>query len=157
MKKIVIVVVLLLAVGGAAFGALGGVAWLDSLGLRGQQRALESRLVGYWEARVDGDLDQLAKYFHPLQPAIPDPGLLITEDYQVNEIAIEGDRATAKLTVHSRLKHPILSTRDRTVELDSVWVRYEGQWYLDARPVGFHELIQNYQGEWKSPTEQAVQ
>jgi hypothetical protein len=152
-----IVAVLVLVVGGAAFAALGGMRWVDSLGLRGQKRALEQRVVAYWQARVDGDLERVAKYFHPLQQVIPDPGLLVTESYQVNDIAIEGDRATAKLTVHSRLKHPILSTRDRTVELDNQWVRYQGQWYLEARPMGFHELIQEYQGQWKSPTEQAVQ
>ena len=43
-------------VGGVAFGAMGGISWLDSMGFRGAERQVESRIHGYWEARKAGDI-----------------------------------------------------------------------------------------------------
>jgi hypothetical protein len=137
--------------------AMGGVEWLDSLGLLGQQRALASRVRGYWNARVGNDLQRMARYVHPLQEAIPDPGMLITDSYDLEKLEIEGDTALATLKVRSRLKHPILSAKQREVELRSRWVRYQGHWYQDVTPVGLADTIKYYRGEWTPPTAQAAQ
>jgi hypothetical protein len=135
----------------AATLALGGLTWIDSLGLRGPERLLQSRVKGYWEARLNGDLEAMAEYVHPQQGSVIDPGMLITEGYQLHGIELDGDTATAMLTVQSRLQHPMFSERGREVELASKWVRYEGKWYLDIQPIGIHETIQHYvRGEVKA-------
>ena len=35
-------------------------AGIDSLGLRGPERQIESRMHAYWQARVDGDIETMA-------------------------------------------------------------------------------------------------
>jgi hypothetical protein len=149
----------------AAAGALGWGAthpeWLGKLGLQSPERTLRSRIDGYWQARVQGDLSQMAQYIHPLQGGVPDPGMLVTESYELEDVQIDGDSAVAMLRVRSRLKHPILSARERDTELQSRWVRYEGQWYQDVSPIGLNQAIKMYNGEWTpptaAPTEPAVQ
>jgi hypothetical protein len=145
----------------AAVGALGWGAthpeWLGKLGLQSPERVLRGRINGYWTARVDGDLREMARYIHPLQGAVPDPGMLVTESYELEKVQIEGDTAMAVLRVQSRLKHPILSSRQRDTELESRWVRYKGQWYQDVAPIGLNEAIKMYNGEWTPPTEAPVE
>jgi hypothetical protein len=148
MKKTLIACVLVLVSGGLAVMAFGGMSWVDEMGLRGPQRTLERRIVGYWEARMEGNLEQIAQFVHPQQSSVLDPGMLSTEAYEINTISMEGEEATVALTVQSRLKHPIFADRQREVELASKWVRYEGKWYLDIQPVGYHQAIQFYKGQW---------
>ena len=108
MKKIVIIAVVIVALGAAALVSFGGLSWLDSTGLRGQDRLVESRVRGYWQARVNRDLDGQVEYLHPLQGTVADSGMLVTESFEIKGIVVEGDEAVADLVVKSRLKHPIL-------------------------------------------------
>jgi len=120
MKKIVIVSVVVLALGVAALVSFGGLGWLDSTGLRGQDRLVEARVKGYWQARVDRNLEGQVEYLHPLQGTVADSGMLVTESFEIKSVSVEGDEAVADLVVKSRLKHPILSARDRTVEMQTL-------------------------------------
>jgi hypothetical protein len=152
MKKILLGSAVVVAMGALALSAMGGTAWLDSKGLRGERRLVESRLNGYWDARVAGDMNKLAAYVHPLQGAISDPGMLVTESYTVNEVTVDGEMAQANVTVKSRLKHPILSSREREVEMNDKWVLYQGQWYKGLTPRTLTEVIENKKGKWTPPT-----
>ena len=154
MKKVIIGLVLALGLGGLAVTANGGLSWVDSLGLRGQERLVKSRIENYWQARMDEDVDGMSRFVHPLQQSVAQPGMLVTESFELGDVTIDGDSATAQLTVKHRLRHPVLSSRDRTVELNTRWVRYEGKWYRDVTPVGMYEAIKSYRGEWISPTEE---
>jgi len=127
------------------------MSWLDERGLRGSARQAESRMRGYWEARVAGDLEALSNYLHPMQTQIVQPGMLVTEAYEIHGVAVDGERATASVKVRSRLKHPVLSAKVREVELQSSWIKYEGQWYLEPQPIGLADSIRKRRGEWVSP------
>jgi hypothetical protein len=157
MKKVLIVLAGVVAVAGITVQAMGGVAWLDSMGLRGQEKLVESRLKAYWDARVDGDLARMSEFIHPLQEAVPDPGMLVTESYEIADLTVAESVADARLQVKSRLKHPILSSRERDVELVNRWVKYEGNWYVDVTPIGLNDVIKKHKGEWTHPSQQAVQ
>jgi len=152
MKKIVINSVVVLALGVAALVSFGGLGWLDSTGLRGQDRLVEARVKGYWQARVDRNLEGQVEYLHPLQGTVADSGMLVTESFEIKSVSVEGDEAVADLVVKSRLKHPILSARDRTVEMQTRWVKHEGTWYRALAPQTVFEIIQNEQGNWTPPT-----
>ena len=154
MKKIVMIAVVVVALGAGALVAFGGLSWLDSTGLRGQERLVESRVRGYWQARVDRNLEAQVEFLHPLQGTVADSGMLVTESFEIKEVSVDGDEAYADLVVRSRLKHPILSARDRTVEMQTRWVKHEGTWYRALAPQTVFEIIQNEQGNWTPPTAQ---
>ena len=154
MKKFVIIFAVVVAVGAAALISFGGLSWLDSTGLRGQERLVESRVRGYWQARVDRNLEAQVEFLHPQQGTVADSGMLVTESFELKGITIEGEEAFADLVVKSRLKHPILSARDRTVEMQTRWVKHEGTWYRALAPQTVFEIIQNEQGNWTPPTAQ---
>ena len=154
MKKIVIISVVIVALGAAALISFGGLSWLDSTGLRGQERLVESRVRGYWQARVDRNLEAQVEFLHPQQGTVADSGMLVTESFELKGITIEGEEAFADLVVKSRLKHPILSARDRTVEMQTKWVKHEGTWYRALAPQTVFEIIQNEQGNWTPPSAQ---
>jgi len=155
MKKAAIGLVLVLTLGGAV-AAMGGMSWLDSTGLRGQERLLNSRIDAYWDARKGGDIETMAAYIHPLQESVPEVGMLVTEAYELQDLSIDGDRAMSTVSVRSRLKHPIFSSRERTVELKTAWVRYHGKWYKDVTPSTITDAIKQYQGKWTPPTDPTV-
>jgi hypothetical protein len=152
MKKFVIILVVVVALGAGALVSFGGMSWLDSMGLRGQDRLVESRVRGYWQARVDRDLEEQVEFLHPQQGSVADSGMLVTESFEITGIEIDGDDAVADLVVKSRLKHPILSARDRTVEMQTKWVKHEGKWYRALAPQTVFEIIQNEHGNWTPPT-----
>lgn len=156
MKKLVIGSLAVVALSGIAMTAMGGMSWIDTLGLRGDKHLLQSRVNAYWQARVAGDLEHMAQYTHPLQESVAEPGMLVTEGYELHEIEVNGEEAIAKLTVHSRLKHPVLSARDRTIEMSTKWVKYEGKWYTALAPTNIYDAIRNFQGQWTPPTAKAT-
>jgi hypothetical protein len=153
-RKGLIGLVLVVLAGGVAFTALDGMAWLDSLGIRGEERLLRSRMEAYWQARVDRDYEGILKHAHPLQRIVPSPGTLHTLAYELGDIEIDGDEAVADVTMTTRLQHPILSRHERTVSIRDQWVRYEGVWYKDVRPVGYGQILQDLQGKWESPVDE---
>jgi hypothetical protein len=132
-KKILIAAIVLLAVGGLAFETAGGMGWLESTGLLGRERQARAAVNGYWQARVEDDLDKMGAYVHPLQPGMYDPGMLVTTSYQISELGIEGDEATVKVDATFRIDHPSLSHVERKKLLEERWVRYEGNWYRELQ------------------------
>jgi hypothetical protein len=134
-KKILIAAIVVLAVGGLTFESAGGMGWLESTGILGSERQLQSAIRGYWQARVEDDLNQMAEYVHPLQQGMYDPGLLKTTEYQLGALMIEGDTAKASLDVTFRIDHPSLSHVERKKTLEDRWVRYEGSWYRELNKI----------------------
>jgi len=131
MKKIAIAMILILAAGGLTFESVGGMGWLQSTGLLGSERQLRGAVEGYWQARVDDDLARMADFVHPDQEGMYDPGMLKTLKFELAEITIDGDRATATVDVTFRLDHPTLSHVERAKTLHDRWVRHEGAWYRE--------------------------
>ncbi|MFQ5767233.1 MAG: hypothetical protein ACE5ID_04540 [Acidobacteriota bacterium] len=157
MKRIAMLAVLAVLGGGAAFAWVGGLSWLDSLGLRGDEALLRSRVEAYWQARVEGEMEKQVPYIHPLQKSIPEPGMLITEKAKVLDLRLDGDEAYATVDMTVRLKHAILGNKEREVKLEDKWVRYQGEWYKDVHPVGLTNIIKEAEGKWKNPAEEAKQ
>lgn len=151
-KKIVFATLGVLALGAIAVQALGGMAWLDSLGFRGEEHRLRHSIEAYWQARVEGDLSGMAAFMHPLQTDLVQPGLLITEAYELLDLTLEEDQATASILVRSRVKHPRFSSIVREGSIESRWVKYEGEWYLEPQPIGVTNAIRQRRGEWVPPT-----
>lgn len=152
MNKVVLSLAGVLLCGGLAFGAMGGIAWIDSLGLRGAEKQAQSRIEGYWNARLDNDLDAMAGYIHPAQTTIMDPGMLITEAYELRDVEVAGDEAVAKVWLRSRIKHAMFSGKTRELEINDHWTRFRGQWYKTPGPLTIKDAIDAYQGNWKPPT-----
>ena len=152
MNKKTLMITAALVLGTAlGFNALGGMSWLDSIGLRGPEGVLKQRIDSYWQARMDGDMDEMAQYVHPLQEELTQPGMLVTEAYEVRDISVEGENADAKIWVQSRLRHPQLSARTRETELSTNWVMYEGTWYRALNPSTITDSIKYSRGEWTPP------
>ena len=104
-KKVMIGVGLVVAIGLGAFYSLGGMSWLDAQGFRGQDRLVRARVEGYWQARVDGDVDKIASYAHPDQSGAFDPGILVTESYEIRSLEVDGDNAVRpRSRVHDALE-----------------------------------------------------
>ena len=131
-KKMWIAVVAVVAVAGAGLVTVGA-DWLAASGFLGQEKALETRVNGYWAARVDADVTRMANYVSPGE-AVPDPGMLMTESFTLNELAVEGDEAQATLTVQSRVRHPLLAQNVRESRIVQRWVRTDGDWYVELGP-----------------------
>jgi hypothetical protein len=151
MKKVVLVTAALLLCGGVAFGAMGGLAWIDALGLRGAERQARSRIAGYWNARLDNDVNALAEFVHPAETMIIDPGMLVTEAYELRDVAVEGDEAVAKVWLRSRIKHAMFSGKTRELEIADHWTRFRGQWYKTPGPNTIKDAIDAQRGLWKPP------
>ena len=154
MKKLIIGIGLIIAASGFAFTTMGGMSWLDSMGLRGEDRLVRSRMVGYWDARVAADVESMADFIHPAQPMVFQSGMLITENYELQELEVEGDHAVATVKLTSRIKHALFSSKSRDVTIQDGWVRYKGTWYKEPGPVTFKDAIDHYRGTWVPPVEE---
>lgn len=151
MKKFVFGFVLLLLLGGVAFKVLGGMTLLDGMGLRGDERQVRSRMDAYWDARVQGDLQEMAEYAHPQESSFMQPGALITEAFEIQSVELREDKAVATVKVRSRIKQAAFSSRTRELVIKDPWVRFEGNWYQEPGPVTMQDLIRQYRGEWTPP------
>lgn len=154
MRKYLIGIVLLLVVGGFAFVSLGGIKWLDSMGFRGQERVLRSRIVGYWDARLDGDRDLIAQYQHPEQKEVFDPGMLVTESYDFVDLQIDGDTAVAKVDLVTYIKHPMLSAHTQEAQVRDEWVLVDGTWYRAVQPVSLGQMIRAMQEKTRTANQE---
>ena len=104
---------LMVAIGAFAFVTLGGVDWLNSIGLLGSERQVRERIEGYWDARVEGDPAKISEFEHPDQKAAFNPGMLVTESYEILKLEVDGDNAVAEVALVTYIKHPLLlSCRD---------------------------------------------
>jgi hypothetical protein len=147
MKKTPIVLGLgALALGVVGFLALpGGRGWLTSTGVLGEERLVRSRIDGYWNARVQGDLAAMARYQHPDQQSVPDTGLLTTEAFEIRSLSIEGDQATAEVAVKARLQHPKLRNMEREVVAKERWVKVDGRWHRDKQLTSIKDMFRGVQ------------
>jgi len=152
-KRILMAIVLGLALGSVAFAAAGWMGWLDSLGVMGDERLLRSRVLAYWQARYDQDYEAIRTFHHPLQELVPDPAMVLTESFELQDLQMGEDEALAIIHVVSRVKHPILSGRTRDRTLKDRWVRYKGNWYKDLAPAGYGQVLEYLQGKWDRPGE----
>ena len=98
-KKLIIALPVFVLVAGLGLAAVFGMPWLEGNGLLGQERLLESRMHAYWQARVAGDVEAMSNYQHPRQRLVMSPGMLITESYDVTNIEVGEEKATATVTI----------------------------------------------------------
>jgi hypothetical protein len=129
---------LLLAVGTWVVSAK--TTWLD--GLRDQRKVLNERVETYWKARVAGDLDEVAKFAHPLQKGGGPSDMLITDSYVIEGVELQDDdTGITTVRVQNHLKQPQLAAHVRETVIKSKWVRFQGQWYQDIGPTNFKEVL----------------
>jgi hypothetical protein len=87
----------------------------------------------------------MSRLQHPDQPLVADPGMLVTESYEIQSIEIDGDHAVAVVALHARLNHPRLSGFDRDIVTHDRWVRIEGQWHRDKQPTSLRQMLRDVQ------------
>ena len=80
-KKLLLAVVALLGLGAVA-AAYMNPSWLSMIGL-GPERAVRKRAEGYWNARIENDNKAMAPFVHPLQKAIQENSLLLTDSFEI--------------------------------------------------------------------------
>ncbi|MCP3979809.1 MAG: hypothetical protein GY716_10845 [bacterium] len=148
MKKGLIVFILLLVAGGVAFTTVGGGTLMGWLGLRDSEDVLRSRVEKYWEARLVGDVSAMTALILPEHGGMISPGLMLTENYEIHEIEIDGETANAHIAVTARINHALMAERTREVLLQDRWVLSDGTWYRDAKPQSLGQMIKssNQQG-----------
>ncbi len=151
-KKWMAGLAVVLVAGGAGVMALGGMSWIDEMGLRGEERRVRSRMEGYWQARVAEDVDKMSKYAHPAQPIVPQPGTLITEAFEIEGIALDGERAVATTKIRTHIKHTQFTSKSKEITLEDPWVRFDGTWYREPRPTTLQDMMKSLRGEWVPPT-----
>jgi len=154
MRKYLIGIVLLLVVGGFAFVSLGGIKWLDSMGFRGQERVLRSRVEGYWEARLKGNAQEVAQFQHPDQREVFDPGMLVTESYEIVDLRVDGDTAVANVDLVTYIKHPLLSAHTQDAQVRDEWVQVDGTWYRAVQPVSLGQMIRAMQEKSRTASQE---
>lgn len=146
MKRLVLFLIVAVAAGGSLFALAGGKDWLTANGFLGQERLLRSRLDGYWQARVKGDLAAMAQYIHPEQRGIANPGgLLTTEKYEVKSLEINGERAVAVVDMRARVSTPSMAGFTRDITTKDVWVKQAGGWYREKQLVGINSILKKAQ------------
>jgi hypothetical protein len=145
-KRIVLGIVVLVAAG-TSFAALGGMSLIDAWGLRGAEPHLRSRVIGYWDARLDNDLQALAEYAHPSETEILQAGVLSTEAYELQGLDIDGDSAVATVKITARVLEAGFSARTRERVLRQGWVRVDGEWYQERAPQTLKQAIEHYRGQ----------
>lgn len=145
MKKLWIVALLVVGAGVVIILAGTGTRWLEPLGLGSDEQLLRWRVDAYWQGRVDGDLEAIAKYQHPEQKGIAKPDMLVTDSYDVLGVEIKGDEATATVSIHSHLNHPQLAQRARELRIEDKWVRQNGRWYRALRPETIVDILRKAQ------------
>lgn len=149
-KKLLLATVALLGLGAIA-AAYMNPSWFSILGL-GPERAVRKRAEGYWVARVANDNKGMAPFVHPLQKAVQENSLLLTDSFEILGVSVQGDEAKVEIKAKYRLKLPQTSGLEREITHQDTWVRYGGEWYHALHPVGFGEVLQQGIGKWKPPT-----
>ena len=147
-KKVIIGAVLSLGLCGLSV-ALVRPSWIGF----GEEKTIRKRAQGYWDARVSGELKAIAPFAHPLQKALQDNSVLITESYEITGVKVDGDTASVGVKAKYRLKQAAFAKVTREIALDDQWVRYKGEWYHQVHPVGFSDILMQGLGKWKPPTE----
>jgi hypothetical protein len=149
-KKILLATVALLGLGAIA-AAYMHPDWLSMLGF-GEERAVRKRAEGYWNARIANDAKAMAPFIHPLQKAVQENTLLLTDSYEILGVKVNGNEAKVELKAKYRLKLPQTNKLEREITHEDTWVRYNEEWYHGLHPVGFGEVLQQGLGKWKPPT-----
>lgn len=144
-KALVLGLVVAIVAIGAVFALPHGVDWLTSTGLLGEERLVRSRIEMFWDARLKRDLATMSELQHPDQPLVADPGMLVTEDYEIQSIEIDGDHAVATVAMHARLSHPRLSGFEREIVTQDRWVRIDGQWRRDKQATSLKQMLREVQ------------
>lgn len=115
----------------------------------GAASSVRARARGYWDARLKGDVQSVAPFVHPLQKAVTDNSVLITEAYEITGVKVEGDEALVGIKAKYRFKSPLMAKMSRDITHQDKWVRYRGQWYHAQHPVGLGEVLEQGLGKWK--------
>lgn len=150
-KKLLLAALAILSLGALSTAYLHP-NWLSVLGL-GPERAVRKRAEGYWNARVANDLKAMAPYVHPLQGAIQENSLLLTDSFEITDVTVDGNSAKVTIKAKYRLKLPKVNKLERELTHEDSWVQYKGEWYHALHPVGFGEILKQGLGKWKPPVD----
>lgn len=131
--RVLVVAVMLLAGAGVIGLAASRTGLVGRLDAAWASWSLDARVEGYWDRRVEGDVDSLRGYLHPASRQKLGNAIQYL-DYAVEQIAIAGDSATVDVRVEYRLNVPGFTRdgeRSRIEQVRQRWVREGRTWYWE--------------------------
>jgi hypothetical protein len=123
----------------------------------GDQARLRERVLQYWEAKQQKDLERVLTFVDPeTKPLVKDEVLAAKRSpfpseitgYHLEEMNIE--KETAKVMTILDVKLPFESARQSSVVHQKIidnWVKRDGIWYVNLVSPSFEEIIKRYQRE----------
>ena len=117
------------------------------------EEALRKRVSAYWETLIAGDLEEAFMFIEPKGQKIQNRsrfiagmGNFIFLSYKIEDILLEGDRASVSVKRTFKLKPgliPIEMEEPVSQTLTDPWVRVNGIWYVayeEPKPPFFEDL-----------------
>lgn len=130
--RVFIVTILVLAGAGVVGLAASRAGLLERLDSRYAAWSLESRVQGYWDARVTGDREAARSFISPAARRRSVGNAINLLSYNIESIAIEGDAANVSLEIEFKLAVPgftLDTDKPRKDKLVQTWVRDGFTWY----------------------------
>ena len=133
----VVILILAAAVVAVFAGARGG--FLGKARGAYDRWSLRSRVDALWESRLQGDMAKSERFVvNDGKPKAALGRAIRYLTYEVQEMKIEGEKATVSLSIRYRLDFPGFSRESdpaETAVMKQSWVRTGGDWYWDPGPV----------------------
>ena len=130
--RVFIVIILVLAGAGVVGLAASRAGLLERLDSRYAAWSLDSRVQGYWDARVSGDREAARTFISPEARRRSVGNAISLLSYTIESIAIDGDTANVNLEIEFKLAVPgftLDTDRPRKDKLIQTWVRDGFTWY----------------------------
>jgi hypothetical protein len=131
--RVFVVIILVLAGAGVVGLAASRAGLLDRLDSRYAAWSLESRVEGYWDARVSGDREAARTFISPDAPRRSVGNAITLNSYKVEGITIDGDTAKVNVEIEFKLAVPgftLDTDKPRKDKLIQTWARDGFTWYL---------------------------
>ena len=130
--RVFIVIILVLAGAGVVGLAASRAGLLERLDSRYAAWSLESRVDGFWDARVAGDREAARTFISPEARRRSVGNAITLLSYNIESISIEGDTATVNLEIEFKLAVPgftLDTDKPRKDKIVQQWVRDGFTWY----------------------------
>ncbi len=142
--RILVVAILVLAGAGVAGLAASKTGLLDRLDAAYSTWSLKSRVKGYWDARVEGDIETVRGFIAPDSKRGKVGRAIKYLAYEIQEISMQEDTATVTLGIEYKVAVPGFTSDSDPARKDTLvhaWVRDGLTWYWQpAEPVGGEQL-----------------